>query len=135
MAGEDRLGEFGQIKTEYRIKNEVESEIYLAIFDFATLAKHSKIMGTYKSINPFATVKLDLTIEENAELNYQKIRTIMEKSSQALTKIEFLDKYNNNITLRLYFSLTNRNITEDEAKEELAKINNYLGLASRKLDA
>ncbi len=124
--GRDRLGEFGQLKTEYRLKNGVKSEVFLAIFDLAMLIKYAKALARYKPINVFASVLLDLTVEETESLNYQKILEIAKKSSKALSEIEFLDKFNNKVTLRLHFSLSNRNITEEEAKEELKDIQNNL---------
>jgi phenylalanyl-tRNA synthetase beta chain len=116
----DRIGEFGQLKNEYKIKNKVKSDVLLAVFDFKKLIKHSRQLATYHPINPFAIIKLDLTLEQKKP--YEEIKSIAFKTSKLLTDIEFVTLYKNNLSLRFYFSSTERNITEEEAKEELKKI-------------
>jgi len=116
----DRIGEFGQLKNEYKIKNKVKSDILLAVFDFKKLMNYSRQLSTYRPINPFAIIKLDLTIGQKK--SFEEIKSLAFKTSKLLTDIEFVTLYKNNLSLRFYFSSTERNITEEEAKEELKKI-------------
>ncbi len=122
--GEDWIGEYGQLKPIYQSQNAVKSRVFLAVFDLLNLIKHINLYTVFKPVNPYATVKLDLTIEPSktfTEINNQAYR-----SSKLLTGIEFVGQYENKITLRFYFSATDRNITEEEAKKELEKIKSTL---------
>lgn len=122
----DSLGEFGQLKEQYRIKNKVKSNVFLAVFDFKNLIKYYRDIPKIKPINPYATVKLDLTIELNSDINFESIKEKAFKTLKLLQEMEVLDTFKNKITIRFYFSSDKRNIKEEEAKDELETIKNLL---------
>lgn len=117
-----QLGVFGQLKTKYQTKNGVKSDVFLAVFDLQALLSSAQQFPKYKPINPYATIKLDLTIEMKPRMEYQTIKEQSFKISSLLEDIEVLSLYKNKLSLRFYFSSNNRNITEEEAMEELRKI-------------
>ncbi len=116
------LGEFGQLKDYYQLKNQIKSKVYLAVFDFERLINFAKDLSNYKPINPYATVKLDLNIELKPQITYFEIKEKAFKISKLLRNIEVVDTFKNKITIRFYFASTVRNIKEEEAKNELQLI-------------
>ena len=77
---------------------------------------------TYVPINPFATVKLDLTIAAETSRNYQQTISKIQANAEHLSRIEFLGQFQGKINLRLYFENKEKNITEAEALLELEKV-------------
>jgi len=122
IKNKERIGEFGRLKNIYKVKNGLKNNIFLGVFDLKTLIKNAKYISTYKQINPFAIIKLDLTIAQNPKSTFQEIKSIAYKRSKYLYGLELLDKYKDKITLRFYFSDVQKNITEEEAIKELDKI-------------
>lgn len=117
-------GTIGLLAKKYQYALEIDSEITIAEFDFKALVDASSSIARYVPINPFAVVKLDLTFEKKD--TYAAIEKKVKEASNLLHKVELVSQYKNKITLRLYFSDPTRNITEDEAKEELEKIKNVI---------
>ena len=116
------LVEFGELKSAFKIKNQLKSNVYLAVFDFECLIENFRPLPTYKAINPFAVIKLDQTFENTT---YEVVRKAAEKS-KLLQKIEVVSVFKNKFTLRFYFSANDRNLTEEEAKKILTEIQNVL---------
>ncbi len=119
----DWIGEYGQLKSLYQAKNNVTTSVFLAVFDLINFIKHARLISSrYRPVNPYATIKLDLTIREDPKKPYYQIKKSAMEKSTFLTDIEFIGKYKDKITLRFYFSSPERNITEEEAMDELKKI-------------
>jgi phenylalanyl-tRNA synthetase beta chain len=95
---------------------------FLVEIDLAWLIANAKTIASYQPINPYAVVKLDLTVVASKRLNFAAIKKIAFTTSKLLQKIDVVDTFNNKITLRSYFTSNKRNITEKEAKEELEKV-------------
>jgi phenylalanyl-tRNA synthetase beta chain len=108
------------INPEYVEKvNFVEKDGYfLGEIDLVDLIEKWQILPKYQPINPYAVIKLDKTFELSEKLTYKNISE-KAKKSKLLKKIEVVSLFENKLTLRFYFSSSERNITEDEAKEEL----------------
>ncbi len=120
------VGYLGQLKPELKLKNNLKTDVFLAEIDFQMLIDNHKIVPTYKPINPYAVVKLDLTINLSEKNNFATIQNLALKTSKLLQKIELIGIFRNKITCRFYFSSPKRNITEEEAKSELSKIKHLL---------
>jgi hypothetical protein len=108
------------INPEYVEKvNFVEKDGYfLGEIDLVDLIEKWQILPKYQPINPYAVIKLDKTFKLSEKLTYKDIAK-KAKKSKLLKKIEVVSLFENKLTLRFYFSSSERNITEDEAKEEL----------------
>ncbi len=126
MIGQEIVGCFGQLKSECQFNFDIKKSVFLAEIDFQSLANHAKLMPVYKPITPYAVIKLDLTLKVSDILNFAQIKKIAFESAKLLDKIEVVNLYDNNLSLRFYFSSHNRNITEEEAKQELKKIQENL---------
>lgn len=124
--GKDKAGTFGQIKSSYSKKMGLEENAYAAELDLGTLIKHYRLLPSYKATNPFAVIKLDLTIELNKNLSFAEIKEKALNTSSLLKNVEFLDMFKNKMTFRFYFSSTEKNITEEDAKKELENIKTLL---------
>jgi len=98
-----------------------KDRFFLTEIDLSFLIENYKLLPKFKSINPYAVIKLDKTFELNKNLTFAKIK---EKAFQSkyLDKIEVLSLFKNNLTLRFYYSAKDRNLTEEEAKKELNKV-------------
>lgn len=120
-----KIGEFGQIKSTYKLRIKAKSEIFLAVLDFESLINQAKLLPTYKSINPYAVIKLDLTTD--SKKTFEEIKKLSFDNSKYLQKVEFLNTFENKISLRFYFTSNLKNLTEEEAKEQIGKITLLLG--------
>jgi len=116
LVEKNAVGFLGQVKNG--------EKIYMAEIDLEKLMKYSRPLASYQTINPFSVIKLDLTFDK--KMPYIELKRKAYQSSSLLNKIEIIDIFKNKITLRLYFSSTKRNITEEEAKNELKKIKKIL---------
>lgn len=101
----------------------IEKEsVFMVEVDFKKLIEHYQPIPKYHPFNPFAVIKLDKTFEITPHMTYKIVRQ-KAFQSKLLQKIKVITLYQNKLTLRFYYSSTKRNITEDEAKKELEKIN------------
>jgi phenylalanyl-tRNA synthetase beta chain len=116
------IGSIGELRAELKSKYLLSKSIFLAEINLPILAQTTKKLAKYRPINPYAVIKLDLNIFLSAKLKYQEFEEKAFKSSSLLQKIELIDLFENKATVRLYFSATDRNLTEEEAKKELEKI-------------
>ena len=115
-------GVIGLLTKKYQYALELDSEISVFDLDFKKLVDVSSPIAHYVPINPYAVVKLDLTIKIDGEKTYAERVDRLKKISPLLINIELLTQYKDTLTLRFYFSDLKRNITESEAKDELKKI-------------
>jgi phenylalanyl-tRNA synthetase beta chain len=98
-----------------------KDDSFVTELDFVSLIENCKLVPTYKPLHPYAIIKLDKTFEVGPNNTY-KILSEKAHKSKLLQKIEVVTLYQNKLTLRFYYSSSKRNITEEEAKSELAKI-------------
>ncbi|MBI1862901.1 hypothetical protein HYS00_02160 [Candidatus Microgenomates bacterium] len=115
------VGTVGKLSSPLQEKNGLKSPTYLAGFDLQSLIDHAKLLPEYMQINPHATIKLDLTIE-NPQLSYADMVARAKATSNLLQEVEFVGKFKSNITVRFYFSSREKNITDGEAQADLEKI-------------
>ncbi len=100
---------------------EEKSGVFIAEIDFQLLIESSRLVPTYKPIHPYAVIKLDKTFEIGPHSTYKTISELAKKS-KLLQKIEVVTIYANKLTLRFYYSSPEKNITEEDAKNELIKV-------------
>ena len=92
--------------------------VFMTEIDFQSLINNCQLVPKYKPLHPYAIIKLDKTFEIQPHTTYAVVRQKAFKS-KLLQKIEVVTLYRNKLTLRFYYSSPDRNITEEEAKEEL----------------
>ena len=104
-------------------KNSIQGKdgVYTIEIDLKWLINNSCTVPDYKPIHPYAVIKLDKTFDLSPNLTYEVILRSAQQS-KLLQKVEVLTLYKNKLTLRFYYSLPERNITEEEAKNELEKL-------------
>lgn len=123
----DLKGIIEAIYKELNVNKEVEEKIeekegvFMAEIDFKKLVESYQPVPKYQPINPYAVIKLDKTFEIQPHTTASVVRQ-KAFESKLLKKIEVVTLYKNKLTLRFYYSSTERNITEDEAKDELDKL-------------
>jgi len=96
--------------------------IYMIEIDLKLFIENSRVVPDYIHIHPYAVIKLDKTFDLSPRLTYEVILKVAQQS-KLLQNIEVLTLYKNRLTLRFYYSSPERNITEEEAKKELEKLN------------
>ena len=116
----------GQIKKTYQEAMGIKSSLFVAEIEFSALIKNYQAIATFKPLSPYAIIKLDLNLKHNQKQTYDKIRKTAFATTPLLTNVELLDLYKGKITLRFYFSSSHKNLTEEEVKKELQKIQNKL---------
>ncbi|MDH7476549.1 MAG: phenylalanine--tRNA ligase subunit beta [Microgenomates group bacterium] len=102
------------------------NQYFIGEIKLEILAKNFKLIPNYKPINPFAIIKLDLTLELSEINNFARIKKISFQTSKFLEKIELINLYKNRASFRFYFASDKKNLTEEEAKSELKKISKNL---------
>lgn len=112
----------GQLKNNYKETMDLKKDIFLMEMVFDTLVKNAHIIPAYETPAQFAIIKLDLTLKQNKDMSFAKIKEIALKNSSLLQAIEVLDLFEDKLTLRFYFSSKERNITEADAKNEFGLI-------------
>ncbi|NTU46798.1 phenylalanine--tRNA ligase subunit beta [Candidatus Roizmanbacteria bacterium] len=123
---EEFLGTLGQLKQAYQLSNGIEKPIFIAELHFQTLIHHYRIVPLYQALNPYAVIKLDLTLPCNKKQDFSEIKQQAFASSEFLRTIDVLSQYQDKLTLRFYFAAKDRNLSEQEAKNELEKIKKNL---------
>ena len=116
------IGVIGKIDYASKQRMELKDNVYVTQLDLSYLVNMYKVVSTYKAPLEYSIVKLDTTITTKPGDTYAQLEYDMYTSSKLVWNIEYLNSYKNNMTLRLYFAHTDKNITEAEAKAELEKI-------------
>jgi len=127
MVNNNLIAIIGELKPPYKLAMEIKDNVILAELDFQKLASLARVVPDYKPINPYAVINLDATFGTNELITYQSIIDAAYKTSSLLIDAEVISgiketSINNKLTLRFYFSSPERNITIDDAKQELEKI-------------
>ena len=115
------IGEFGKLKTKIGTQMGSDSDIYLAEFDFETLISHARLLPTYKAPSQYAQIKFDTNVKIT-DKQYADIVNQAYKQSPYLEKVTLVGIYKDTMTLRFEFTSREKNLTEEEAKQELEKI-------------
>lgn len=118
LIGDKEVGVLGQVQLTYADRFGIKSAGFAAELDFNTLIVKAKTIASYRAPHPYAVIKLDRTVTVSNTLTFEKLKQ-QGLSSKLLQDLEVLDVYGDKITLRYYFSSPDRNITEEEAKQEL----------------
>jgi len=94
---------------------------FMTEIDFQALIDSSKLVPKYIPLHPYAVIKLDKTFALSPHTTYAVVR---QKAflSKLLQKLEVVTIFGNKLTLRFYYSSSDHNITEEEAKKELNKV-------------
>lgn len=120
----DTIAVVGQLKTGLQLEYRSKTPVFLAEIDIWSLVKSYRLVPAYKPINSYAVIKLDLTAKIR---NFEEFKKQALSSSKLLDKLEVIDTYKDNVTIRFFFTSPSRNIKEEEAKQELEKIKNAMG--------
>jgi phenylalanyl-tRNA synthetase beta chain len=90
--------------------------------DLQKLIDHYRSFPTYKPVNPYAVIKLDKNFQLSQNLTYSVIQKLAQRSKY-LQKMEVVSLYKDRLTIRFYYTASDHNLTEEEAKKELALVN------------
>jgi phenylalanyl-tRNA synthetase beta chain len=120
----ESFGSYGQVTPEYCRNVGVEKPLYAAELYFERLMKAARKMPVYKAFSQYAHISNDLTVKKT--LSYGEMKKKAFGVSKTLISFSLLTTYKDTITIRLGFTDNERNITEEEVKEEVKKIQEIL---------
>jgi phenylalanyl-tRNA synthetase beta chain len=121
------IGYFGKLRTTLQENMELKGAVYAAELDFSFIAENYKVVEPYIAPLQNAVVKLDANIKVNKGQTFTSMKETAYGESTLLVDVDFVNKYENTMTLRFYFSSKETNITEAEAQTELTKILQKVG--------
>lgn len=116
------IGHFGKLRTTLQENMELKEPVYAAEIDFAFIAENYKVVEPYIPPLQNAVIKLDANIKVKPGQTFASMKETAYAESTLLVNVDFISKYEHNLTLRFYFSDKKSNITEEQAKTELDKI-------------
>jgi phenylalanyl-tRNA synthetase beta chain len=120
----EQFGFYGQVTPAYCRNVGLEKPIYAVELYFERLMKAARRMPVYKAFSSYAHITHDLTIVKKEP--YSTIKKRAFSASTKLISLRLLSTYKDTITLRLEFTDNSKNLTEDEVKEEVKKIQSKL---------
>lgn len=106
-------------KIDYKVKE--KNHAFLCEIDFNMLIDNARLLPDYEPINPYSVIKLDKTFAISNTRTYKTLHEAAFKS-KLLKRIEVVSLYKNKLSLRFYYSSTEKNITEEEALRELVSL-------------
>ncbi len=125
LINEAVVGSMGALKQAYQHKLGLKQKVCVASIDILSLVENANKVHTFKPINPYAIIKRDLTIAKTGK-TYQQIVDACKKQSMYLDRVEYVGSYEANISIRLHFTSTTDNITEDVVNEQMHLIQQSL---------
>ncbi|MFH1826970.1 MAG: phenylalanine--tRNA ligase subunit beta [bacterium] len=123
MINNKNIGILGMIKNDIGQSFGLIKQAYVTEINLLDIVQNSKKLPEYRKTASYAMIKLDLTVKN---ISYEDFKTKAFANSTLLIDIKVLDKYQDNITFRLFFSSYEKNLTEKEALIELNKIKKAL---------
>jgi phenylalanyl-tRNA synthetase beta chain len=124
VKGDVNFGFFGQVKPALCRNLGLETPVYIAELSFKDLIQTARVMPDYKSFSQYAHITHDITIKKLKSFAEMKQKAFA--VSNKLISFNLLSTYKDTITLRLEFTDHAKNITEDEVKKEVEKIQSVL---------
>jgi len=121
MSDKKLVGRLGMLRHEFAESMDLSDEVYLAEIDFSFIVENYSVIAPFTDPITTAVIKLDATIDMTNN-RYGEIEEKSHQSSKLLQKMEIIDRYKDNITIRFYFADASRNITEEDAKKQLDAI-------------
>ncbi|PIZ64804.1 phenylalanine--tRNA ligase subunit beta [Candidatus Roizmanbacteria bacterium CG_4_9_14_0_2_um_filter_39_13] len=118
------IGMYGKLHQKFGHSIGLTENIYIAEIEFEPLMNNFSFMHNFLEPAQYAVVKLDLTVKKT--MSFQKMVQVVHATSSLLRSVEYVGTYEDNITLRFFFSSPEKNITEDVAKQELEQITKAL---------
>jgi len=116
----EQFGTFGQVMPSFCRNVGIEKPLYSAEIYFEKVIKAARKMPLYKAFSQYAHISNDITVTKNKP--FGEMKRIAFASSEKLITFDLLSTYKETITLRLGFTNKTKNITEEEVKEEVKKI-------------
>ncbi len=114
-------GILGSVHQEIQTSLGIKQPIFSAELDFQWLLNNARTVKPYKEPEQYAVIKLDATFKPGSH-TFQQLVQIAKKTASLVHEVEYLSTYEDNITLRFYFTSRNENITEEIAKKQLLQI-------------
>jgi len=119
-SGDELYGYFGQVAPQFCRNLKIEKPVYAAELYFERLMMAARKMPVYKAFSQYAHITLDLTFKKIGSYTQIKERAFV--ASEKLISVALKDTYKDTITLRFVFTDPAKNLTEQEALEQLEKI-------------
>lgn len=116
-----RIGLIGKLNRQAKAQMELTIDTYYVELDFAFITDNYHVVEPYIEPTQYAVIKLDMNVPVKGK-TFADIAEASKKASKLLINVEYVSSYNETYTIRFYFSSSERNITDEEAKKELESI-------------
>ena len=124
VAGNEVFGYFGQVTPQFCRNLALDKPVYATELYFERLMMAARKMPVYTPFSQYAHISQDLTIKKTK--SFAEIKKHAFHVSKNLISLKLLTTYKDTITLRLEFTNNSQNLTEEEVKEEIRKIQSKL---------
>ncbi|MBL7078372.1 phenylalanine--tRNA ligase subunit beta [Candidatus Shapirobacteria bacterium] len=138
LAAKEAVGYLGKVKVRILDKFELNSKVVMAEINLDKLIK--KIIEApprFKLLAKHTPIIEDLSLQIPPEVNYQQVYELI-SSLLNIEKVEFIDHYQNRFAFRVFYQLSNRQISATEAQKIrqklLDKLDKKLGVKLQKVE-
>lgn len=138
LAAKEAVGYLGKVKVRILDKFELNSKVVMAEINLDKLIK--KIIEApprFKLLAKHTPIIEDLSLQIPPEVNYQQVYELI-SSLLNIEKVEFIDHYQNRFAFRVFYQLSNRQISANETQKIrqklLDKLDKKLGVKLQKVE-
>ncbi len=118
----DLLGTIGEISSQRLAKFEIEEKVIIFDLDFKKLTKLATTTKTYTPIPKYPVIVEDLTFVLKPKTPVGDLIQLIKDTSSIIQKVELIDTYKNNRTLRITYQNPKRTLTDKEVGKIREKV-------------
>lgn len=112
-----KLGIIGQLKNKITKNFELKKEINAAYLDFDQKIKLAGKIKKYHPLPKYPPIIEDLTFSLEPKVSYYKLSNLIASINSLVKKVQLIDSYKNNLTFRIYYQDSKRNLTDKEVSK------------------
>ncbi|PIS09664.1 phenylalanine--tRNA ligase subunit beta [Candidatus Beckwithbacteria bacterium CG10_big_fil_rev_8_21_14_0_10_34_10] len=108
-----KIGLLSEVKTNFEIKD----ELILAYLNFDNLTRLASKKKIYQPIPKYPALIEDLTFTLDRSVYYGSLEKLILNTNPLVKKVEFLNKFKRNLSLRIYYQDSKKNLTDKEIEK------------------
>lgn len=116
------IGVIGMVKPQMTDRFTIKQPICIVDITLQTVQQFVRVSSRYVPPNPFALISQDISIIKKITDHYADMVTKIQAISPLVSSVEYLNSYEQKISIRIYFQDKEKNISEAEIKPIVEKI-------------
>lgn len=116
VIGKNIVGVFGLINSPVSSSFGLKNKVHSAELNLDSLIKLSNPIHFYKRLGKYNPIIEDLSLNLPASVSYKEVEDLI-KNSEGVEEVEYKDRFENHITLRLYYQLKSGQIAGMDAQK------------------